>query len=135
MLVFLVRSIVDPLKFALANFATINVTSVQLFPLFWKAVGILEDKCNLQVIAVTSEGTSRVSLGHAATFCIMPQKFQFTLIEELTYLFNIMSYGNDVQLALSMRNQPHFCVTLIKGSLHGLEKYGNNVSNKGIMTT
>ena len=47
MLVFLVRSIVNPLKFALANFATKNVTAVQLFPLFWKAVGILEDKCNL----------------------------------------------------------------------------------------
>ena len=43
MLVFLVRSIVNPLKFALANFATKNVTAVQLFPFFWKAVGILED--------------------------------------------------------------------------------------------
>ena len=30
----------------------------QLFPLFWKAVGILEDKCNLQVVAVTSDGAS-----------------------------------------------------------------------------
>ena len=43
MLVFLVRSIVNPLKFALANFATKNVTAVQLFPFSWKAVGILED--------------------------------------------------------------------------------------------
>ena len=34
----------------------------------------------------------------------MPQKFQLTLIEELTFLFNIMSNGNDVLLALSMRN-------------------------------
>ena len=58
MLVFLVRSIVNPLKFALANFATKNVTAVQFFPLFWKAVGILEDKCNLQVVAVTSDGAS-----------------------------------------------------------------------------
>ena len=58
MLILLVRSIVNPLKFALANFATINVTSVQLFPLFWKAVGILEDKCNLQVVAITSDCTS-----------------------------------------------------------------------------
>ena len=33
-LVFLVRCIVNPLKFTLANFATCNATSVQLFPLF-----------------------------------------------------------------------------------------------------
>ena len=38
-LFFLVRSIVDPLKFSLANFATANETSIQLFTLFWKAVG------------------------------------------------------------------------------------------------
>ena len=37
---FSVRSVVNPLKFTFANFAT---TSVQLFPLFWKAVGILEE--------------------------------------------------------------------------------------------
>ena len=41
-LVFLVSSIINPLKFSLVNFATKNGTSVQLFPLFWKAVGILE---------------------------------------------------------------------------------------------
>lgn len=41
-LVFLLRSIVNPLKFPVANFATINARSTQLFPLFWKAVGILE---------------------------------------------------------------------------------------------
>ena len=44
-LAFLVRSIVNPLKFTLANFATTGATSVQMFPLFWKVVGILEDKC------------------------------------------------------------------------------------------
>ena len=58
MLVFLVRCNVNPLKFALDNFATKNVTAVQLFPLFWKAIGILEYKCNLQVVAVTSDGAS-----------------------------------------------------------------------------
>ena len=50
-LVFLLRSIVNPLKFTLANFATKNVTSLQLFPLLWKAVGILEDN-DLKVMAV-----------------------------------------------------------------------------------
>ena len=57
-LVFLVRSIVNPFKFSLANFATKCVTSVQLFPLFWQAVGILEDRCNIKVMAVTSDGAS-----------------------------------------------------------------------------
>ena len=40
-LVFLVRNIVNPMKFTSANFATKNVTTTQFFPLFWKAVGIL----------------------------------------------------------------------------------------------
>ena len=57
-LVFLVRSVVNPLKFSLANFATSNATSLQLFPLFWKAVSILEDRCNLKVVGVTSDGAS-----------------------------------------------------------------------------
>ena len=51
-LVFLVRSIINPLKFSLANFATKNVT------LFWKAVGILEENCKLKVVGVTSDGAS-----------------------------------------------------------------------------
>ena len=53
----LLRSIVNPVKFTLANFATSNVKPIQLFPLFWKAVGIVEDNCNLQVVAV-SDGAS-----------------------------------------------------------------------------
>ena len=53
-LVFLLRSIVNPLKFSLANFATTSVTSVQLYPLFWKAVGILEESCGIKVVGVTS---------------------------------------------------------------------------------
>ena len=48
-LVFLIRSIVNPFKFSLANFATVSATSSQLFPLFWKAVGILELQCKLKV--------------------------------------------------------------------------------------
>ena len=56
-LVFLVRSVVNPLKFSFANFATKDVSAINLFPIFWKAVGILED-CELKVIAVTSDGAS-----------------------------------------------------------------------------
>ena len=39
---FLVRSIVNPFKYSFANFATTNVQAMQLFPLFRKAVGILD---------------------------------------------------------------------------------------------
>ena len=47
------------MKFTLANFGTKNVTAVQRFPLFWKVVGILEDKCKLNVMAVTSQQTAQ----------------------------------------------------------------------------
>ncbi|XP_065645377.1 uncharacterized protein LOC136075866 [Hydra vulgaris] len=56
-LVFLVRSIVNPLKFSLANFATTGVTACQNFPLLWKAIGICELN-SLKVIAVTCAGAS-----------------------------------------------------------------------------
>ena len=37
-LVFLVKSIVNPLSFSLATFATNGATAYQIFPIFWKAV-------------------------------------------------------------------------------------------------
>ena len=49
-LVFLIRSIVNQLSFSLANFATSGITAFQLFPIFWRAVAILEITCNLKVI-------------------------------------------------------------------------------------
>ncbi len=57
-LVFLIRSIVNPLKFSLANFATSGATSFQMYPLFWKAVSICELQCKLKVMAVTCDGAS-----------------------------------------------------------------------------
>ena len=57
-LVFLLRSVVNPMKFNLANFGTTSASSFQLFPLFWKAVSILELQCNLKVISVTCDGAS-----------------------------------------------------------------------------
>ena len=50
----LIRGIINTFKFSLANFATTNVTAVQLF-LFWKAVRILEKKCFLRVIVATCD--------------------------------------------------------------------------------
>ena len=46
-LVFMVRGVCTELKFSLAYFATDGITSYQLVPLFWEAVGVLEMSCNL----------------------------------------------------------------------------------------
>ena len=54
----MLRSVINPFKFSLANFATTGATSGQLFPLFWKAVGICELKCGLKVLAATCDGAS-----------------------------------------------------------------------------
>ena len=51
-MVFLVRCIVNPFKFGLANFATKDIQASQMFPLLWKAVGICGLN-SLKVIAVT----------------------------------------------------------------------------------
>lgn len=57
-LVFMIRSLVNPFKFTLANFSTTGITSSQIFPLFWKAVGICELQCRLKVLATTCDGAS-----------------------------------------------------------------------------
>ena len=48
-LVFMVKSIVNPLSTSLATFATTAVSSFQLMPIFWTAISYLE-KINLKVI-------------------------------------------------------------------------------------
>ena len=57
-LVLMVRGIINPIKFSLANFATTGANSSQLYSIFWKAVGILETSCQLKVLAVTCDGAS-----------------------------------------------------------------------------
>ena len=56
-LVFLVKSIVNPLSISLATFATTAVSSFQLMPIFWTAIRYLE-KINLKVISATADGAS-----------------------------------------------------------------------------
>ena len=56
-LVFLVKSVVNSLSYSFATFATTGATSFQIFPLFWKAVSILE-RIDLKVIAATCDGAS-----------------------------------------------------------------------------
>ena len=57
-LAFMVRGIASDLKYILGYFSTKNVTSFQIMPLFWKAVGILDLVCNLWVCASVSDGAS-----------------------------------------------------------------------------
>ena len=57
-LVIMVRSIVNPLSYTFATFATSGISSYEFFPLFWRAVGILEGTCGLKVIAATADGAS-----------------------------------------------------------------------------
>ena len=56
-LAFLIRSIVNPFKFSLSNFATDEVSTSHMFLLLWKAISICE-KNSLKVIAVTCDGAS-----------------------------------------------------------------------------
>ena len=56
-LVFLIQSIVNPLKFSLANFATTGETATQMFLLLWKGISICEMNM-LKVLAVTCDGAS-----------------------------------------------------------------------------
>ena len=53
-MVSLLRSAVNSFKFSLANFATTNAKSTHP-PIVLEAVGILEDKCGIKVVGVTSD--------------------------------------------------------------------------------
>lgn len=57
-LVFMIKSVVNPLSYSFATFATHSLTASQIYALFWKAVAILEITCQLKVIAVTCDGAS-----------------------------------------------------------------------------
>ena len=54
--VFYIRGIASDLKFAFSYFSTTGITAVQLMPLFWDAVCLLELVCKLPVIACVSDG-------------------------------------------------------------------------------
>lgn len=66
-LAFIARGVASHLKYILGYFGTVNVTSYQLIPIFWKAVSIFELTCNLWVCAVViiSNGVSLAQLYHS----------------------------------------------------------------------
>lgn len=57
-LAFMINSIAGNFRFVLGYFATNSLKSVQLFNLFWKAIGILTLTCKLKVVAATGDGAS-----------------------------------------------------------------------------
>ena len=57
-LVFLVKSVVNPLSYSFATFATDRITAYQIMPIFWQAVKYLE-KITLKVIAATADDASQ----------------------------------------------------------------------------
>ena len=58
-LLFLIRSIVNPLKFSLPNFTTTGATAKQMFPLLWKAFGTCKMNI-LKGLAAKCEGASQI---------------------------------------------------------------------------
>ena len=57
--VLFVKSLANPLSYSFATFVSNGITSGQLFPIFWRAVAILEITCGLNVIAWnTADGAS-----------------------------------------------------------------------------
>ena len=57
-LVFLVKSVVNPLSYSFAIYATDGITAYRIMSIFWQAVKYLE-KNNLKVIAATADGASQ----------------------------------------------------------------------------
>lgn len=57
-MVFIVKSVKNPMSFSFANFATSGASSAQIYLTFWKAVSILEIQCNLKVVATVADGAS-----------------------------------------------------------------------------
>ena len=55
---FLLRSVVTPFKFSLANLENKNATASQIFPLFWKTIAIFKTQCAIKGIAATFDGAS-----------------------------------------------------------------------------
>ena len=57
-MVFLVKSIKNPLSYSFATFAPDTASAAQIHSLFWNCVSLLEISCNLKVIATIADGAS-----------------------------------------------------------------------------
>lgn len=55
-LIFYLRGLATTLKYCVGYFVTKGISSTQIMPIFWAAIYILEEICNLWVIAATADG-------------------------------------------------------------------------------
>ena len=57
-LVVMIKSIVNTLSCTFSTVATTGISCAEYFPLFWRAVGILEGTFQLKMVAATADGAS-----------------------------------------------------------------------------
>ena len=106
-LVFLIRSIVNPFKFSLANFATDGISASQMFPLLWKAISIC-GKSSLKVIAVTLNGAS----SNRKLFRMhwhLTQDDDMNPETDVTYRTRNLFSGTKNRFLYFISDVPHFC--------------------------
>jgi hypothetical protein len=125
-LVFLIRSVVNPFKYSFANFATINITSVQLFPLFWKAVGILEISVGLKVVAVTCDGASSNRKFFKMHFNLTEKEDRNGNVDVTYRTDNLFADDGDKRFIYFISDVPH----LIKTARNSLSHSGAGKSNR-----
>ena len=116
-LVFLIRSVVNPFKFSLANFATTNIQSSQLFPLFWKAVAICESQCTLKVVAATGDGASANRKFFKMHFTLTPDELNADI--DVVYKTKNL-FSDDNRYIYFISDPPH----LVKTARNCLSKSG-----------
>ena len=117
-LAFLLRSVVNPFKFSLANFATRNATASQIFPLFWKAVAICETQCAIKVVAATCDGASA------------NRKF-FRMHFGLTHADELNADTDVVYRTINFFSEDKRYIYFISDAPHLLKTARNSVNNSG----
>ena len=104
-LVFYIVGVTTSLKMSLGFFATRTATADEMFPLFWQAVGYLETRCKLKVIASTSDKASPNQKlyrlhGDANTLCY--KTINFFAPDRYIYFFSDVPH-----LVKTVRNNIH----------------------------
>ena len=84
-LVFLVKSVANPLSYSFATFATTGITSYQIFPLLWKAVNILENINLKKLLLLQMEPRLIVNSFACINFLVVVQR-KLLFIDLKTYL-------------------------------------------------
>ena len=107
-MVFMVKSIKNPLSYSFANFATDWASSAQIFSLFWKAVSILELTCNLKVFATVSDGASVnrkfIQMNQVSLIFLLFILLVFGLWLNLNYMFSVSYLSSMLFIYIYIQN-------------------------------